>query len=205
MFCVSVLGWLSRSGLVGHCLHSLVELSLVDQELGHLGDRLEILIEFVHEWHSSRDVVSEDLHVAHTRKVLHNSSEGVSMSHNDELLSVLDLGAERVVPVGEHTIKSSLQRLCSREAVSRELLVASVVHGMALNIIQVDVRRRHIVTSSPESHLLNSVLLSGLSLVESLELAVMSLVEAPGLDVGDPELVHFLGDCVESHDCTCEH
>lgn len=191
--------------MVGHSLHSLVKLGLVNQELGHLCDRLEILIEFVDEWNASRDVVPEDLHVAHATERLHNRAERVSVSHDDQLLSVFDLRADSVVPVRKDTRESSLERLSSGKAVHRQQLVASVVHGMAINIVELDFRRRHIVTSSPESYLLNSVLFSSLSLVESLELAVVSLVETPGLDVGDPELIHLLGDCVEGHDCTCQH
>ena len=65
-------------------------------------------------------------------------------------------------------------------------------------------RGRHVVATAPDLHLLVTVLLSRLSLVEALKHTVVLLVEAPALLYGDPVEVHDVEDLVEGLDSALE-
>ena len=53
-------------------------------------------------------------------------------------------------------------------------------------IVEIELWRRDIETSSPNKYLFFTVLGSGLRFVESLKRSVMPLIESPMLVVGDP-------------------
>ena len=71
-------------------------------------------------------------------------------------------------------------------------------------IVEAQLRRRDVVASAPLQDLRLAVFLSSLSLVEALERTVASLIEAPGLVVGNEQTAHLFRDGVVSLDGTLQ-
>jgi hypothetical protein len=188
--------------LVSDSLLSGLELSLINQVVVLLG--LKILIEFKNERAGRRDVVSNDLLVGHASEMLNDSTEGVSVGDDDDALTSEDLGADRVVPVGQHAVDRRLQGLRLGQHVVGETLVAAVKPGVTL-IIERELGRGDVEASAPLSDLLFTVLGGSLGLVESLKVAVVTLVESPGALGGQPQGVHLSGDVVPGLDGAGQH
>lgn len=112
------------------------------------------------------------------------------MSADNHSLTLHDLGADRVVPVGQDAIDSDLKRLGAGEHIWRQQAVASIESWVSL-IIHLKLGRRDVIAASPLENLLFAVLLGCLGLVETLEGSVVSLVKSPRLVVGDPEMTHL--------------
>ena len=163
-------------------------------------ERLQVLVEFVYERYGRGDVVSEDFCAAHATDLLDDGTQGIPVRDDDQVLAVLHLGADRVVPVGQHAIEGSLKRLGPREAVRWEQLISPIVAWVALHVIKLYIWRGNIVAPAPDVDLVEAVLLRGLRLVESLESAVVALVKSPRLVEGDPELVHLISHSVKGLD-----
>ena len=71
-------------------------------------------------------------------------------------------------------------------------------------IVKIKRGRRDVVASTPLQDLFLTVLLGSLSLVETLEGTIVTLVKSPCLVVGKPETVHLLSDVAEGLDGTCQ-
>jgi len=158
-------------------------------------DGFHFFVEFENERYSSRDVVSEDLGVVHAGQLLNDGADGVTVSDDNGVLAVHDLGADGIVPERHDTVKSGSQRLRARECRWGQKFVAIIVHRVSL-VAQFKSRRWDVVTASPLEDLFFSVLFSSLNFVKSLEVTVMTLVKSPRFVVGDIELSHLSGDVV---------
>lgn len=82
--------------LIGDGLHSLLECFLIEEIVVLNGS--EVLVELVDKGTSGGDIILDDLFVSHSTQVLDDSSQGVTVSHNDHALSIQDLWADLIVP-----------------------------------------------------------------------------------------------------------
>jgi len=158
-------------------------------------DGFHFFVEFEDERHGSRYVVSEDLLVVHAGQLLNDGADGVTVSDDNGVLAVHDLGADGIIPVRHDTVKSGSQRLRARKGRWGQKFVAIIVHRVSL-VAHLKSWRWDVVAASPLEDLLFSVLLSSLDFVKSLEATVMTLVKSPGFVMGDVQLSHLNGDVV---------
>ena len=117
------------------------------------------------------------------------------MSNDDDLLSVHDLRAERVVPVGENAVDRDFKRFGAGKNCGGQTGVATLKLGVS-RVLHVQFWGWNVVGAAPLQNLFFSMFLGSFCLVESLESAVVSLVESPRLVVGNPKTVHFRGNLV---------
>ena len=163
-------------GLVGNSFLSGLELFLADEVVVLKGVHLGV--ELKDKRASGGDVVANDLLLVHASEVLDNSTERVAMSNDYNALTVHDLGADRVVPVGENAIDSDLQGLGTGKHNRWEELESTVKLRMSF-VILIELRRGDIVRTTPLSDFLFSVLFSSLGLVKSLKGSVVTLIQSP--------------------------
>lgn len=136
--------------------------------------------------------------------MLHDGSEGVTMSHHDDLLVLDDLRADLIVPVGQHPVDSDLKRLSLREYIEWHVLIALIVDGVSL-VLDGQLGWWDVIAASPDCHLVLTVLRCRLCLVKALKSSVVTLVESPVLVDRDPVAVQLRGQGVEGSDGTSEH
>ena len=176
-------------GLVGNSFLTSLELLFIEQIV--VLERLHVLVKLKDERAGSGDIVGENLLLTHARQVLHDGAERVAVGDHDDILACEHLRADSVVPVGQDTVHSDLERLSPGKDIGRQVSVPALKPWVSL-VVQVQLRRRDVVAPAPLEHLLLAVLLSCLSLIEALQGAIVPLIESPGLVVGDPERVHLL-------------
>ena len=109
----SVLGF----GLIGDCLHSCLELLLIEKVVVLQGG--QIGVEFEHKGASCGDVVPDDVSIRHLGEMLNDSAKRVAMGHHNDALAIEDLRANLVVPVRKDTIDGDLEGLGCRENIKR--------------------------------------------------------------------------------------
>ena len=158
-------------------------------------ESVHVLIELENERARSRNVVGKNLSLRHTRELLDDGTETVTVSNNSHTLACEDLRADCVVPVGHHAVNRCLKRLSPGEDAWRKVLIATLEARVPL-IAEIKLRRRDIIAATPLGHELFTVLGSRLSLIKTLEGTIVALVESPGLVVGDPKRAHLLADLV---------
>ena len=71
-------------------------------------------------------------------------------------------------------------------------------------VARLERRRTDIEGTAPDKHLFVAVLCRGIGLVETLQRAVVALVELPGFDDGQPLAIHLAEHDVEGVDCALE-
>ena len=86
-----------------------LELLIVEKVIVLQG--FHVLVEFENERARSGDVVGQNFLLGHAGEVHDDGTEGVSMGDNDSAFPIHHLRADRVVPVGQHTVDSDLKRL----------------------------------------------------------------------------------------------
>ena len=106
------------------------------------------------------------------------------MSDNNDGLTLDNLRADLIVPVGKDAINGDLKGLGAWEHIRWQSTVPPIETWMSL-IRELECGRGDVVASAPLQDLLFAVLLSSLSLVKALEGTVMTLIESPRLLVGD--------------------
>ena len=109
----SVLGF----GLIGDCLHSCLELLLIEKVVVLQGG--QIGVEFEHKGASCGDVVPDDVSIRHLGEMLNDSAKRVAMGHHNDALAIEDLRANLVVPVRKDTIDGDLEGLGCRKNIER--------------------------------------------------------------------------------------
>ena len=148
------------------------------------------------------------------------TSERVPVSRDQDLLAVLDLRHDRLVPVGQRALDRQLQRLEHGE-LGRGGPVLAGVPGVlddvrVVRVVRLHGGRGHVEGAAPDLDLLlaykrfacwplyksiffflevgSTVLGGGLGLVEAGEGAVVTLVQPPSLADGQVRLVNALQD-----------
>ena len=165
-------------------------------------DDVQVIIELVDERSSCGDVELGDLILGDVVQMLNESTKGVAVGGNDDVLAGLEVRGNLVLPVGEDTVEGGGEGL-------GEVLVEGVagVPGVVGRVVLrggVDGGRGDVVRTTPDEDLVLAVLVDGLLLVEALEGTVVTLVELPGLVGGDPHEVGLLEDVPQSADGTLQ-
>jgi len=138
---------------------------------------------------TGRDVEFGDVIAGDVLEMHHECPQRVAVGGDQDVQFGTQLGNDDVVPVGQHTSHDIGQALGGRQHVGRQQAVALVVDRV-LWTVAVDGGRRHVVAAAPQFDLLGAVALGGLSLVEPLQRAVVTFVEAPVALHRQPGHVH---------------
>ena len=122
--------------------------------------------------------------------MLHDSAQRVSVCDDYDTLTLHDLRTNVIIPIGEHTIASSLERLGCWENFRWEICISPVKSGMTF-IILFHWRWRNVIAASPLQDFIFSVLLSCFYLVQTLQGTIVSFVQSPSFVVRKPKLIQF--------------
>jgi len=163
-----------------------------------------MLVEFVHQGNAGRYFELQDVVVRNVVKVLDQRTQTVAVCSDDDSPALAQGGGYDLMPVGTYSIESVLEGFASRWLRQTQRTV-SRHQFLVAKIIAFHEWRWCCVTPSPDAHLFVAVLLSGGLLVEALQGAVMTLVEAPGAVDGDPHQVQIVQDNSEGPDCPLQH
>lgn len=142
-----------------------------------------------------------------TIEMLNDSTQAVSVSGDDDLLSLLELGNDDVVPVWQGSRDGELQRLELRELVLTRAVLINRVLDDVLEVLVVVFHRGWwgVEGASPDLHLFFSVLLGSFGLVHASQASVVTFVQAPCLLDGYGALTRFFQDGIESHVSSLQH
>ena len=106
------------------------------------------------------------------------------MSDNNDGLTLNDLRADLIVPVGKDAINGDLKGLSAWEHIRWQSTVPPIETWVSL-VRKLECGRRDVIASAPLHDLLLAMLLCRLRLVKALEGTVVALIESPRLVVGD--------------------
>ena len=120
--------------------------------------------------------------------MLDEGAQGVTVSSHEHRLAVLKVGSNIRGEVRHHAGHDVFETLGDRTLGLRDVGVPRVME-LAEFAVAVKVRWTNIVGATPSHELVVAVLLLGLSLVETLQRTVVTLVEAPGAMHRDPMAV----------------
>ena len=110
--------------------------------------------------------------------MLDQGAQAVAVGGDQHLAAGADGRGNGVVPERQHAFHGVFQALGGRQLVGRDLGVAAVETGVAL-VVQRQRIGRDGVGTAPDQHLLVAVLGGRLGLVQALQGAVVTLVQAP--------------------------
>lgn len=186
---------LLRLALRGHALDRLANRLLIAQEL-HRNDRLQVLVQLVHERNAGRQIQQHDRIIAELVQVLNDAAQTVAVRRNDDLLAGFHLRHDLLVPVGQRARNRQLQRLKHRELGRlRVARVARVLHdGIVVGMRRVHRRRWRVEAAPPDLHLLLAVFGGSFGFVEASQAAVVALIQAPCLVHRDARLAGLAED-----------
>ena len=160
---------------------------------------VEIVIELEDVRSGCRDVQADNVSVRDSLEVLYDTTEAVAVGHNHDVVVLLEGWEDLALPVRHNTLDAVLKSFCARNVLVWNESVARIL-GSAVRIVLRKVVRSHVEAAAPDEHLLVTVLLGGLGLVQTLKHSVMLLVEPPGLLYRDPVEIHSVEDVVEGLD-----
>ncbi|CUN74125.1 Uncharacterised protein [Collinsella aerofaciens] len=113
------------------------------------------------------------------------------------------LGANLVFEIRPGAGNRIFEALGIGQLIGRDVAVLLLGVGVA-TVARLERRRAHVEGAAPDEHLLVAVLRRGIGLVETLQRAVVALVELPGFDDGQPFAIHLAEHDVEGVNCTLE-
>lgn len=113
------------------------------------------------------------------------------------------LGANLVFEIRSGAGDRILEALGIGQLIGRDVAVLLLGVGVAL-VARLERRRADVEGAAPDEHLLVAVLRRGIGLVETLQRAVVALVELPGFDDGQPLAIHLAEHDVEGVDRALE-
>lgn len=113
--------------------------------------------------------------------MLDNSSQAVSMSGNDDFLSLLQLGNNGTIPVGQSSFNGQLQRFKFGELFRRwSLGVPWILHNsIIILVVWLHGWGWGVKGSSPDLYLLFSILLGSFCFVHASQTTIVTFVQAP--------------------------
>src|SRR5450830_576296 len=164
--------------------------SLRVAEVG-MADRLEVLVQLVHERDARRDVQFDDVVITDAVEVLYEGADRVAVRDDDDLSAGLHRGRDRLLPIGNETCHRVPEALGQRQLVFRHVGIAGIMSRPAVIGFQQSGRLSD-VAAPPQFDLGITVFLRRLSLVESLQGSVVTFVEPPAADLRDPHEVHLV-------------
>mmetsp|Transcript_2768 Transcript_2768/g.5761 ORF Transcript_2768/g.5761 Transcript_2768/m.5761 type:complete len:283 (+) Transcript_2768:109-957(+) len=173
--------------LIGDLLLRRLQVLLVREEVAgeqaHRAltlDRLEVLVELVHERDARRDLERGDLLVGDGVEALEDPPDRVAVGCDEDRLASLKGGRDVRVPVGQRALDRVLEALGEGDVRHSDVRILVIV-PRPVGTARLDGRRRSREGAAPLLHLLVAVLGDGLLLVETCEPAVHALVEPPAL------------------------
>ena len=112
------------------------------------------------------------------------------MCGDDDAFAGADLRRNFHLPVRHHAYYRVFQAFRQWQFLRQQRGIAQIARRMTC-IVHIERRRRHIVGAAPQVHLLIAEFRRRLCLVQALQGAVVTLVQAPVLDDGYPAAVKF--------------
>ena len=113
------------------------------------------------------------------------------MRGDDHPLAAGNARRDHLVPVWQHALDGVLRHSVRGQFGRRQRAVAAVVGGVTV-VAGLQRGWRHVVAASPQMDLLVTVLRGGFGLVEALQGAVVTLVQAPARMHWNPWLLHLV-------------
>mmetsp|Transcript_15070 Transcript_15070/g.23750 ORF Transcript_15070/g.23750 Transcript_15070/m.23750 type:complete len:234 (+) Transcript_15070:558-1259(+) len=130
--------------------------------------------------------------------MLDKRTEGIAVGGDDDVLAGLEFGNDVVFVVGGDAFEGGFEGF--RPFVGEvESGIPRIIPRMMLTR-SIHRRGRDIVTPPPNQHLILSMLIHRLLLIQPLQRPVMTFVQLPRLGHGDPHEVRLLEDVPESPD-----
>src|SRR5690606_11502291 len=140
------------------------------------------VVELVDDRLAGGNLEAGDLLVGDVRQVLHQCTQRIAVGGDDHRLAAGQDRENVALPVGQHAFDRQLEAFCQRNGkagIARVLTEIEFAAGL-------EFRRRHVEAAAPDVHLLVAVLRRSLGLVEAGQPAVVPLVQAPVLGLGNP-------------------
>src|SRR5690606_36671133 len=190
-------GELSSLALVGDGLSGGLRGDRVEVAAALL-DRLEVLVELVDERLAGGDVQARDVLVGDAVEVLHQRAQRVAVGGDEHGLAGGEVGLDALLPVRQEALDDVLEALGLGQLVTEARVLRVLV--LRERGAELDRRLRGVVGAAPGHQLLLAVLLADLALVQTLQGAVVTLVEAPVALDGDPVTVRGVQGQVRGHD-----
>ena len=128
--------------------------------------------------------------------MLDDTAQRVAVSSHNDAVHLLELREDGCLPERHHAGYAVFEALRLGKILCGHLSVARISEGRTRSVSS-EVVRSYIVAAAPLQHLLVTILLGGLLLVEALESTIVLLVETPSLHYGDPVFVHSVEHVVE--------
>ncbi len=126
------------------------------------------------------------------------------MRGDQHVAPCLELGTDAPVPERQHACQRVLERLGRGQLAGRHARITAL-EARVLRVIRGQRRRRDVVAATPDLHLLGTVPGDRLRLVESLQRAVVALVEAPAALHRQPHHVELVERDPQRADRTLQH
>jgi len=124
--------------------------------------------------------------------VLPEGADGIAMGCNEHPVSRLHAGTDDLVEIGSHPGYCILQAFRQRQLhLVLNLPVRCLEYGIP-GVILRQSRRTHIVGTAPQMHLLLTVFIRCLRLVQPLQGAVMAFIQMIILNHRNPGKIHFI-------------
>mmetsp|Transcript_27249 Transcript_27249/g.64328 ORF Transcript_27249/g.64328 Transcript_27249/m.64328 type:complete len:284 (+) Transcript_27249:95-946(+) len=161
------------------------------------------LVQLIHQRHRGRDVELGDHILGDVVEMLDQRAERVAVRRDQQLLSLLDLRHEGVVPQRHEALDNVRERLRQRELRVAQEVVLGLLAGVEF-VARLHHGRGDVIGAAPDEDLVLSMLLNCLGLVQPLEPAVHALVQTPVLDDRQMHAVHVLKDVPGSLDGALE-
>ena len=113
-------------------------------------------------------------------------------------------GGDFVLPQRQHPLQRDFQVFAVGHGVGGQMGVAAVFARGKLVVFRQE-RRQGVVAAAPDVHLVGAVFFRGLLLVQTLQRAVVALVQAPAFGLRHPQLAAFFQHDVAGFDGAGQH
>src|SRR5471032_420216 len=151
--------------------------SLPDRQVV-MADRFQIGIEFIYQWLAVRNVQADDVVIADAVEHFDQGAQAIAVGRDDDFLAGANRRGNFVVPGWHHVRHGVFQAFGQRNRGFRQARVARIVERSAI-IALFQRWRRRVVAAAPYQYLLVAILGCRLALVQALQGAVVTLVQAP--------------------------
>mmetsp|Transcript_3420 Transcript_3420/g.6417 ORF Transcript_3420/g.6417 Transcript_3420/m.6417 type:complete len:298 (+) Transcript_3420:148-1041(+) len=168
-----------------------------------LRDRFHILIKFVNQGNTSRNIQFRDLIAGDSVQMLYKCTKSVTMCGNDNFLSTLDQRHHLLIPFYQEARFSQFQGFGQGQFVLWHILVHRIVSWKVFRRF-VQWRRGDIVRSSPNQHLFLSVFFNCFLFVQALQSSIVTFIQSPSVDDGNVHEMQFFENNPQGFDGTLQ-